>query len=280
LLNEIVFQNEYEIALSGFPQGSIIGPSLVNFSLNGLEKIIVTSKKTAFDQEKFNYYVKKGFSYKKGSSIVRKTLTSSSIRYINDFILVVNDKIEIKIIYNKIKCFLTKRGLKINLSKSKFIKWENNAKFNFLGFTFHYILKRKFTKITTQRKLNKSYIRLGLYVYPSKTKVQMFKTKIKSTINKNLNISPFRLIKILNPVITGWGNYFSIGTLRVFSRLDHFIYYRLWRYLRRKYKKVPTSKLVDRYFQGIETPSGRTWQFHGIYNEANTDTVKRKGFVA
>lgn len=280
MLNEIVFQNEYEIALSGFPQGSIIGPSLVNFSLNGLEKIIVTSKKTAFDQEKFNYYVKKGFSYKKGSSIVRKTLTSSSIRYINDFILVVNDKIEIKIIYNKIKCFLTKRGLKINLSKSKFIKWENNAKFNFLGFTFHYILKRKFTKITTQRKLNKSYIRLGLYVYPSKTKVQMFKTKIKSTINKNLNISPFRLIKILNPVITGWGNYFSIGTLRVFSRLDHFIYYRLWRYLRRKYKKVPTSKLVDRYFQGIETPSGRTWQFHGIYNEANTDTVKRKGFVA
>lgn len=244
MLNEIVFQNEYEIALSGFPQGSIIGPSLVNFSLNGLEKIIVTSKKTAFDQEKFNYYVKKGFSYKKGSSIVRKTLTSSSIRYINDFILVVNDKIEIKIIYNKIKCFLTKRGLKINLSKSKFIKWENNAKFNYLGFTFHYILKRKFTKITTQRKLNKSYIRLGLYVYPSKTKVQMFKIKIKSTINKNLNISPFRLIKILNPIITGWGNYFSIGTLRVFSRLDHFIYYRLWRYLRRKYKKVSTSKLV------------------------------------
>lgn len=279
LSSEIVFQGEYETTLTGFPQGSVVGPSLANFTLNGLEKTVIPSKVTAFDQEKFDYYVKQGFQYNKSSSKVRKTVTSSIVRYVDDFIVVVNDETEARIINNNIKHFLAQRGLEINLSKSNIIKWENNAKFNYLGFTFHYVLKRKVTKVTVQRKFNKNFVRVGLYVYPSKVKVQMFKTKIKLTVNKNLNISPFRLIKILNPIIIGWGNYFGIGTLRVFAKLDHFIHYRLWRYLRRKYKKVSTGTLVNRYFQGIDTPSGRAWQFHGTYNNVDTDTLKRKGSV-
>lgn len=280
LSSAVIFQNEHEIPLTGFPQGSVIGPSLANYTLNGLEQIITPSKKTAFDSEKFDYYVKKGYSYKRGSSVVRKTLSSSIVRYVDDFIIVVNDKTEAMIIYNNVKLFLADRGLQVNLFKSKIIKWGNNAKFDYLGFTFHYILKKKLTKITTQRKFNKNFIRTGLYVYPSKVKVQLFKDKIKSTINKNLNVSPFRLIKIINPIISGWGNYFGIGTLRLFSRLDHYIYYRLWRYLRRKFKKVSTTILVERYFQGVDTPSGRAWQFHGTFNNVNKDTLKRKGSVA
>lgn len=280
LSSAIIFQGEHEIPLTGFPQGSVIGPSLANFTLNGLEKVIIPSKKTAFDAEKFNYYSKQGFLYKRGDSKVRKSLSSVVVRYVDDFIVVVNDKTEARIIYGNIKRFLPQRGLECNLSKSKIFKWENNAKFNYLGFTFHYILKKKVSQITVQRKLNQNFIRGGLYVYPSKTKVQQFKKKIKALILKNINVSPFRLIKIINPIIRGWGNYFGIGTLRVFSRLDHFIYYRLWRYLRRKYKKVPTGILAERYFQGVDTPSGRTWQFHGTFNNDNKDILKRKGSVA
>jgi RNA-directed DNA polymerase len=131
-----------------------------------------------------------------------------------------------------------------------------------------------------QRKHNKNFVRSGLYVYPSKLKVQSFKNKIKETIKNNLNVSPYRLVNILNPIIRGWGNYFGIGTLRIFSRLDHYIWYRIWRYLRRKYKKVSTKNLVSRYFQGVQTPSGRTWHFHGTFNSVNKDTMKRKGSVA
>jgi len=167
-----------------------------------------------------------------------------------------------------------------NSTKSKIIKWENNAKFDYLGFTFHYILEKRFSKITMQRRFDKNFIRGGLYVYPSKIKVQTFRKKIKETIKNNLNVSPYRLVNILNPIIRGWGNYFSIGTLRVFSRLDHYIWYRIWRYLRRKYQRVPTKNLVSRYFQGIKTPSGRAWQFHGTFNDVNKDTMKRKGAVA
>ena len=280
LSSAIIFQGKYEIPLTGFFQGSVIGPSLANFTLNGLEKVIIPSKKTAFDLEKFNYYSKQGFLYKKGDSKVRKSLSSVIVRYVDDFIVIVNDENEARLINSNIKLFLERRGLKFNLSKSKIFKWENNAKFNYLGFTFHYILKKKISQVTAQRKLNQNFIRGGLYVYPSKTKVQQFKKKIEAVILKNINVSSFRLIKIINPIITGWGNYFGIGTLRAFSRLDHFIYYRLWRYLRRKYKKVSTGILVERYFQGVDTPSGRTWQFHGTFNNVDKDTLKRKGSVA
>jgi ankyrin repeat protein len=85
-------------------------------------------------------------------------LSSSIIRYVDDFIVVVNDKTKVSIINNNIKLFLAERGLESSSSKSKIFKWENNAKFNYLGFTFHYILKKKSTKITTSRKLNKNFI--------------------------------------------------------------------------------------------------------------------------
>jgi RNA-directed DNA polymerase len=280
LSGEIIYQGEYETLISGFPQGSVIGPSLVNFTLNGLEKITVPNKATAFDEEKFNYYVSKGLTHNKSSSNVRKTLTSSIIRYADGFIVVVNDKEQAKMISHKIDTFLKERGLNKNPVKSKVFKWENNAKFDYLGFTFHYILGKRFSKVTMQRKHNKNFVRNGLYVYPSKIMVQFFKNKIKETIKSNLNVSPYRLVNILNPIIRGWGNYFGIGTLRIFSRLDHYIWYRIWRYLRRKYKKVSIKNLVSRYFQGVHTPSGRTWQFHGTFNSVNKDTMKRKGSVA
>jgi RNA-directed DNA polymerase len=277
---EIIYQGEHEILITGFLQGSVIGPSLTNFTLNGLEQVIIPDKVTAFDEEKFNYYTNKGFCYNKNSSIVRKSLTSSIVRYANDFIVIFNDKKLAEITSNKIDHFLKERGLNKNHYKSKIFKWENNTKFDFLGFTFHYILAKRFTKITTQRRFNKNFLRTGLYVYPSKISIEAFKKKIKATILRSLNLSPFRLINILNPIIRGWGNYFGIGTLRVFSRLDHFIWYRIWRYLRRKYKKVSTSILVARYFQGInDTPSSQKWHFHGTYSNANTDLMKRKGAV-
>lgn len=269
LSGKIIYQGEYETSISGFPQSSVIGPSLANFTLNGLEKVTVPNKVTAFDEEKFNYYVNKGLTYNKSSSIVRKTFTSSIVRYVDDFILVVNDKEQAETISDKIDTFLQERGLNKNPTKSKVFKWENDAKFDYLGFTFHYILGKRFSKITMQRKHNKNFVRSGLYVYPSKLKVQSFKNKIKETIKSNLNISPYRLVNVLNPIIRNWGNYFGIETLRIFSRLDHYIWYRIWRYLRRKYKKVSTKNLVSRYFQGVRTPSGRTWQFHGTFDSVN-----------
>jgi retron-type reverse transcriptase len=55
LSGEIFYQSEYDTLITGFPQGSIIGPSLVNFTLNGLDKLIVSNKATAFDKKKLHF---------------------------------------------------------------------------------------------------------------------------------------------------------------------------------------------------------------------------------
>jgi RNA-directed DNA polymerase len=116
-------------------------------------------------------------------------------------------------------------------------------------------------------------------VYPSKGSTTKFKKKIKSILNDNLNWSPYRMICALNPIIRGWGNYFGVGTLREFSRLDHYVYYRTYRYIRRKFKKVSVGILIERYYRGVSTPSGKSWQFHGTWNDAPNNLKIRKGNI-
>jgi len=281
LTSEVYYQGNLSQVLSGFPQGSVIGPILANFTLNGFDDLCQPTQKTAFDGEKSKFLQEHyGEYYKEGQSIVRKTLVQRAFRYADDIVVVSNDMPQLSLLKTRIDSFLKTRGLEINTAKSFLIKWEHNQKFDFLGFTFHYILNSVKSKITEQRTASGELIlRGGLYVYPSDLSVSLFKHKIKSVIRQNLNSSPFIMVKVLNPIIRGWGNYFGIGTLRVFSRLDHFIYYRLWRYLQRKFRKVSTGRLIERFFQGIPTPSGRLWQFHGIHVNQSAAAKLRKGEV-
>jgi RNA-directed DNA polymerase len=262
----------------GFPQGSIIGPSLANFTLDGLEFECMPSQKTAINEKKIAFLDAQNIKYKPGSGIVRKSLTSTVIRFVDDFLVITNDEKQSIYILNKIKSFLSIRGLTLNDEKTKIISWKNNSKFDFLGFTFHYLTKPRPGRITEQRDSNnRRKIRGGLYVYPSNDSISKFKKKIKLLFVKNLNLTPYKLILLLNPIIRGWGNYFAIGTKRVFSRLDHFIWFRTWRWLRRKYKKVSTKILYSRFYSGSKTD--RSWHFHATWNNASPELIKRKGKI-
>jgi len=108
--------------LSGFPQGSVIGPSLANFTLNGLEDVIKVSQRTRFSEEKYQYWLGKGFDFKPGNSNVRKSLISTIVRFADDFIIVTNDKMEAELILKNIKEFLSIRGLKLNDTKTEILE--------------------------------------------------------------------------------------------------------------------------------------------------------------
>lgn len=125
-------------------------------------------------------------------------------RYADDIVVVSNDINQLSLLKTRIDTFLSIRGLNINPTKSFMINWEQNQKFDFLGFTFHYILNPVRSKITEQRTASGELVmRGGLYVYPSNTSVSLFKNKIKSVITSNLNSSPFIIVKVLNPIIRG-----------------------------------------------------------------------------
>jgi RNA-directed DNA polymerase len=263
---------------SGFPQGSIIGPSLANFTLNGLESVCKPTQRTAINTKKIEWLNTNGIAFKPGRSITRKVLSNTVIRFADDFLVICNDKTQSNYVLDNIKDFLIVRGLKINKDKTQNIIWKNNSKFDFLGFTFHYLPNPRIGRVTEQRDINNMRkIRGGLYVYPSNDSINKFKKQIKLMFVKNINLTPYKMILLINPIIRGWGNYFAIGTKRVFSRLDHFIWYRTWRWLRRKFKKVSTKTLYSRFYSGQF--NDRAWHFHATWNNASPDLLKRKGKV-
>jgi len=66
-------------------------------------------------------------------------------------------------------------------------------------------------------------------IYPAREHVLEFKTKIKHVIKESYNLSVMGLITKLNPIICGWCNYFNSNlTVKILSRLDNYIYRRLW----------------------------------------------------
>ena len=262
----------------GFPQGSIIGPSLANFTLDGLEFECNLSQKTVINEKKMAFLDTQNIKYKSGSSVTRKNLTSTIIRFVDNFLVITKDEKQSIYIFNKIKDFLSIRGLTLNNEKTQIILWKNNSKFDFLGFTFHCLTKPRPGRITEQRNSkNQRKMRGGLYVYPSNDSISKFKKKIKLLFIKNQNLTPYKLLLLLNPVIRDWGNYFAIGTKRVFSRLDHFIWFRTWRWLRRKFKKVSTKILYSRFYTGSITD--KSWHFHATLNNASPELLKRKGKI-
>jgi RNA-directed DNA polymerase len=105
----------------GFPQGSIIGPSLANFTLDGLESKCNPSQKTAINEKKIAFLDAQNIKYRPGSSIARKTLTNTVIRFADDILVITNDEKQSIYILNKIKNFLSIRGLTLNDEKTQII---------------------------------------------------------------------------------------------------------------------------------------------------------------
>ena len=202
LKSGISFQGKTKTNLTGFPQGSVIGPSLANYTLNNLEDSIKPSQVNLIDEDSYTHYQKIGKIVKKPK--IRMSLNNRIVRFADDFVVICNHEAESKIVRSKLSKFLAERGLKVNETKSSCIKWAHGSKFNFLGFTFHYLIKTWPSRVTEQRDDKTMHTnRGGLYVYPSDISIANFKSKIKHTIQTNLNLSPYQLILLINPIIRG-----------------------------------------------------------------------------
>jgi len=72
------------------------------------------SQKTAVDEKKKAFLDAQNIKYKPSSGIVRKILTSTVTRFAYDFLVITNDDEQLFYIFNKIKDFLSIRGLTLN----------------------------------------------------------------------------------------------------------------------------------------------------------------------
>ena len=78
------------------------------------------------------------------------------------------------------------------------------------------------------------------------------KTLTKRT-TVNLPLDP--LIHVLNPVLRGWTNYYRhAASSRCFAYLDHYLWWRVVRWLRKKYPRL-TWKQIRRRYWGATGPA-------------------------
>ncbi len=124
-------------------------------------------------------------------------------------------------------------------------------------------------EVTTSRKRGHKTL-----IKPTKKSVTTHYAKIKAICDAHKTAPTVALISKLNPVIRGWCNYFSaVVSSKIFSRLDHLVWQRLWRWCSRRHQKKSGKWIKAKYFK----PTGnRNWilNANGMNIAQHSDTAK------
>ncbi len=216
----------------GAPQGGTISPTLMNMTLDGLERLLQERLPTRQKVNGRTHFNKLNF-----------------VRYADDFIITgespefLRDKV-----LPIVKEFLTERGLQLSEEKTVITHIEDG--FDFLGKNI--------------RKYNGK-----LLIKPSKTSVKSFLEKVRSIIKGNKSTKQETLIRKLNPVIRGWvNNQRYVVSSKVFSRGDYEIYKCLWQWAKRRHKKKSHKWIAQKYWHHI---GSRQWTFSVPYENQSTE---------
>jgi RNA-directed DNA polymerase len=211
---------------AGTPQGGIISPTLANLTLDGLEGEL-----------------HRRFRPRDNS---KPSTGVNLVRYADDFIISARSR---DLLENQIRPFVTEflqqRGLE--LSPEKTVITHIAAGFDFLG--------------QNVRRYNGKLI-----IKPAKKNVQAFLNTVKCIIHECRAAQASWLIARLNPVIRGWANYHRhICATRTYHRMDHLIFWWLWRWARRRHPHKGAHWVRKKYFK---TVGSYHWIFSGEYNNA------------
>lgn len=249
----------------GIPQGGIISPLWMNWTLDGLEELIANTTKeykapsgrgkaTFVHPQKEEWLKRQGINLISSFTDYLRLMTRISVnyvRYADDFVIVHNCSEINEHLIKKISQFLQDRGLSLSQEKTKVIHWKIGASFDFLGWTIKVLYPKKVNWLIKAPLQVKGNIKdwIGTYIYPSKKSVQRLKDKIvelTSIQNKHKHIGA--IVLELGSVLRGWSNYYIGGkqsTLR--NGLDWFILKRTRMLLYKKFGLKTYGAMLQKY---------------------------------
>lgn len=121
--------------------------------------------------------------------------------------------------------FLARLKLTVNEEKTRLVSAQEG--FDFLGVHFR--------KQPTRRDPRRS----ACYAWPSQRSMKRIRDKVRTVIDRDDRPSLAEIVQQLNPIVRGWGNYFSrLNSSRHFWKVDGYVFYKLRRWLRRKHQRV------------------------------------------
>jgi RNA-directed DNA polymerase len=185
---------------SGTPQGGVISPLLSNIYLHALDEMWQTH----------------------GVGIL--------IRYADDCVVMCKTPAQVVLAEKRLRGFLSTLGLELNAAKTRRVDLrEGREGFDFLGCHFHARVSGKL--------LEQGIRRYYLQRWPSTTSMKRVRQKVKKITPHHRSGQEIQvIIKDLNPVLRGWGNYFCTGNAgQKFIQIDSYVKERLKRLLRSRY---------------------------------------------
>jgi RNA-directed DNA polymerase len=185
--------------LSGTPQGGVISPLLSNIYLHFLDA--VWTRQCA--------------------------QLGTLVRYADDFVVMCETARNCEEAERRIRIILARLELQLHPQKTRRVDLtEGREGFDFLGCHLH--------KCVSGRLLERGIRRFYLQRWPSVRSMKRVRQRVKELTGRNRNgVQDVRvLIRDLNPVLRGWGNYFRTGNAgRKFLQVDAYVTERLRTFL-------------------------------------------------
>ncbi len=232
--------------LVGTPQGGPLSPLLANIAIHGMAE--------ALAEASIQWNLADGKICK---------IAPITIGYADDFIVLHKHKEVIERSRTFIEEWLKPMGLNLHPGKTQIVHTleENDGPtgFDFLGChirqfrTGKYAKKKAFKQIHTQIKPSKKTV-TRIYQKISGLIETLLPTKPNKGKESIKGISPEALTIIrLNAVIKGWSNaYNRIQSTETFARLDHLIWYKMYRRLRKRHQKMGRRKVAEKFLRSKE----------------------------
>jgi RNA-directed DNA polymerase len=216
--NHVFHETKY-----GTPQGGTISPLLANIALHGMEKEIGVKYRSK-KNHKTNIIYHEIFD------------TKSVVIYADDFVILCETKEEANNMYEKLSPYLKERGLELSEEKTKISHITEG--FDFLGFHI-----RQYP-VTFRGKPE-----YKLLIKPSKKSIKKCRAKIRDCFKKCQGTNVGILIKEINPIIRGYGNYWChVVSKKIFSSIDSYIFFKVRKFLKRMHSNKPRKWIDAKYF--------------------------------
>ena len=218
--------------ITGTPQGGILSPLLANIALSVLDE--------HFSQkwEMLGPLWTRAKRHRAGEPIMRL------VRYADDFVIMVRGTCEdATALRDEVASVLAPMGLRLSTEKTRVCHIDEG--FDFLGWR---IQRRNW-----RGRMGKK----AVYTYPSKKALASVVGKVRRITRRERHRTLADLLRRINPVLRGWCSYFRHGvSSRTFNYVDHFAFWRIVGWLRKRHVGLNMHTLVRRHIPGWRIRDG------------------------
>jgi group II intron reverse transcriptase/maturase len=258
----------FRAASEGVPQGGVISPLLSNIMLNEFDQWLEAkylSKKARKDRWYWNN------SIKRQRPIAQRENRQWSpavayCRYADDFIVIVKgNKAHAEDIRAECREFLEGR-LKLALNMEKTHITHVNDGFTFLG---HRIIRKRGPR-GTMRVVTTIPI----------DKFRRFAHKLVKELSGNYSVNKIDLVESLNRKLAGWANFYQFTdfTAVMYGKVDRIVFWKLARWLARKYR-TSIKSLLRQWVRRPAEGGAKIWQLFGRSGKGNLCGVTLRRLV-